>query len=95
MIPRRQSWGGLIACTLLGGVAATPATLLACPLCKDALSGDPVGTALSATTLLLIAVPASLVLAIGGWIGFVYWRATRRAAAMPDAIDAAIVERPI
>jgi hypothetical protein len=57
-----------------------PSRLLACPACKDALSGDPVGTALSGTTLFMIAVPMTLILSIGGWIVLTYRRAARRMA---------------
>ena len=80
---------------MLAAVLATPATVRACPLCKDAIAGDSVATALSATTLLLIAIPATLVLSIGGWIGFVYWRAARQATAVADTGDPAVVERPV
>ena len=51
---------------------------LACPMCKSAMEDNPVGTALSWTTLVLIALPVGLVASIGGWIGYVYWRAGRR-----------------
>ncbi len=69
---------------LIGLQAALPWRLLACPACKDALAGDAVGFALSWTTLLLIAVPMVLVGSIGGWVGYLYWRATRQPAG-PDA----------
>lgn len=63
----------------LGGSALTALLLasraLACPSCKDAISGDPVASALSWTTLLLIALPALLMGGIGGWVGYLYWRA--------------------
>ena len=55
----------------------------ACPACKDALAADPVGNALSATTLLLIGVPVFLVGSLGGWIAYVYWRAARRGLTPP------------
>ncbi len=63
--------------TTLGATLAAPMSVAACPLCKDAIAGDPVASALSWTTLLLIALPAVLVGAIGGWVWYVYWRATR------------------
>jgi hypothetical protein len=80
---------------LLAAVAAAPATAWACPMCKDAVGGDPVATALSATTLLLIVIPASLFLSIGGWIGFAYWRAARHAATMPDTAEPMVLEPPV
>ncbi len=64
--------------TTLGVMLAAPMSVAACPLCKDAIAGDPVGSALSWTTLFLIALPAVLVGAIGGWVWYVYWRAARR-----------------
>jgi len=66
---------------LVGLVLALPSIGLACPACKDALEGDAVGRALSWTTLMMIAVPITLVGAIGGWVFFVYWRAARVASA--------------
>jgi len=62
-------------CTVISG---TPALALACPMCKGAMENSPVGAALSWTTLVLIAIPALLIGSIGGWIGYVYWRAGRR-----------------
>ena len=59
-----------------------PAAASACPMCKSAMENNPVGAALSWTTLVLIAAPALLMASIGGWIGYVYWRAARR----PDAV---------
>ena len=73
------------AATLGGILLAPPASVLACPLCKDAIAGDPVASALSATTLLLIAVPLLLVGLIGGWVSYVYWRAGRVGAGTNDA----------
>ena len=67
----------LVACLLV----MAPAVVLACEACKEAVKDDPVGTALSATTLLLIGMPALLIGSIGGWIGYVYWRASRQASA--------------
>ena len=58
-----------------------PSWVLACPACKDALSGSSVGAALSWTTLLLIAVPLLLVGSIGGWVAYAYWRAAHASAA--------------
>lgn len=69
-----------LAAMVLGWSLAIPSAVPACPLCKDALSGDPIGSALSWTTLLLIAFPSGLVTLIGGWIFFMYWRAARQAA---------------
>ena len=57
-----------------------PSVVRACEACKDAVKDDPVGTALSATTLLLIAMPMVLIGSIGGWVSYVYWRANRRPA---------------
>ena len=59
----------------------SPAVGRACEACKDAVKNDPVGTALSATTLVLIGTPIVLIGSIGGWIGYMYWRALRHAAA--------------
>ena len=59
-----------------------PSVGVACEACKEAVKDDPVGTALSATTLLLIGMPVLLIGSIGGWIGYVYWRAARPAAAV-------------
>ena len=62
-------------CLLLAITFVVPSMALACPNCKDAIAGDPVAAALSWTTLLLIAVPLVLFGSIGGWVGFIYWRA--------------------
>jgi hypothetical protein len=82
------------------GTAGKIATLLwlgassaawACPSCNDAIGNDPVATALSWTTLLLIAMPLLLGGSIGGWIAISYWRAAReeavanRGAAVPQS----------
>jgi len=72
-----------LATMVLGSSLVIPSAVLACPACKDALSGDPIGSALSWTTLLLIAFPSGLVTCIGGWIFFMYWRAARQAASAP------------
>jgi len=66
------------ASLLLGMALATPSTVLACPSCKAAVEGDPVGTALSWTTLVMIAAPLLLFGSIGGWVSYMYWRASRR-----------------
>jgi hypothetical protein len=58
-------------------VLVTAAPTLACPLCKDAIAGDPKAAVLSWTTLLMIAVPFALVGAIGTGIVYVHWRAAR------------------
>ncbi len=71
----RVTIGGLV-----GALVLSPSAVLACPACKDALEGDSVGYALSWTTLMMIAVPMTLFLSIGGWVAFAYWRAARRAA---------------
>jgi len=71
------------AAALTAIVVCTPALALACEACRDAVANDPVGTALSATTLLLIGGPALLMGSIGGWVGYVHWRAGRYAMA-PD-----------
>ena len=81
----------------LTSVLITPSAVWACPSCKEALSGDAVGTALSATTLLLIAIPMVLVASIGGWVGLVYWRAARRAPITRDTVAEpdAVAKHPI
>ena len=71
----RVYWMGALSWVLL-----TPAVGLACEACKEAVKNDPVGTALSATTLVLIGMPMVLIGSIGGWIGYAYWRAARRVA---------------
>lgn len=63
------------AAAAVSGPLAVPAAVLACPLCKDAISGDPVSTALSWTTLVMIAVPFVLLVSSGSWLGYMYWRA--------------------
>ena len=60
---------------LFGLVAGFPAVAAACPSCKDAISGDPVATALSATTLVLIAIPLALFGGMGCWVAYKLWRA--------------------
>ena len=60
---------------LVGLVAGFPAVAAACPSCKDAISGDPVATALSATTLVLIAIPLALFGGMGSWVAYTLWRA--------------------
>jgi protein-S-isoprenylcysteine O-methyltransferase Ste14 len=79
---KRSSRGRWAAGLLSGLLLVAPAVALACEACKEAVKDDPVGTALSATTLLLIGMPALLIGSIGGWIGYVYWRASRQAAAV-------------
>ena len=73
---RRFSQGRLVA-ALASLALLAPSAVLACEACRDAVANDPVGTALSATTLLLIGVPALLMGSIGGWIGYMHWRARR------------------
>jgi hypothetical protein len=51
-------------------------------MCKAAMENNSVGAALSWTTLVLLAVPALLMASIGGWIGYVYWRASRQSDAV-------------
>lgn len=75
----RVYWMAALSWALL----LAPTVGLACEACKDAVKNDPVGTALSATTLVLIGMPMVLIGSIGGWIGHAYWRATRQAA--PEA----------
>ena len=74
----RVQW---VAAALSWALLLAPAVGLACEACKDAVKNDPVGTALSATTLVLIGMPMLLIGSIGGWIGHAYWRAARHAAA--------------
>lgn len=82
MNAKRSSRRRWVAAPLTGLLLVAPAVALACEACKDAVKDDPVGTALSATTLLLIGMPVLLIGSIGGWIGYVYWRASRQAAAV-------------
>lgn len=86
--PSRLRW---IAAALLSAVLLIPAAVLACEACKDAVKDDPVGAALSATTLVLMAMPALLIGSIGGWVSYVYWRASRHAV----AADGASASRPV
>lgn len=97
MVDSRTSSGlWRVAMALLGTVLAAPAAVLACPSCKDAISGDPVASALSWTTLVLIAMPVLLVGSIGGWVVYVYWRAGRRSAVTNGAPQpSGIAERPV
>ena len=85
------------AAALTAIVLSAPAVALACEACRDAVANDPVGTALSATTLLLLGVPALLMGSIGGWVGYVYWRAARRAVAAdePAAQPSEIASQPV
>ncbi len=78
-------------------LVVAPTVVLACEACKDAVKDDPVGTALSATTLLLIGMPLLLIGSIGGWIGYVYWRASRPAAAVagPREQPSEIASQPV
>lgn len=78
MMSTDARWGRAAA-ALAGALLLRTNAVLACPSCKDAIAGDPVATALSWTTLLLIAMPALLMGTIGGWVGYVYWRAARQA----------------
>lgn len=64
-----------VTVALLATLLASPSWVLACPSCKDALAGDPVGAALSWTTLVLIGVPLVLMGSIGGWVSYAHWRA--------------------
>ena len=66
---------------LSSAMLLAPTVGRACEACKEAVQNDPVGTALSATTLVLIGMPMVLIGSIGGWIGHAYWRASRHAAA--------------
>jgi hypothetical protein len=71
-----RSWKWWIS--VLAGVAlALPSVAAACPNCNDAVKGDPVAAALSGTTLLLIALPASLMGSIGAWVALAFRRAAR------------------
>jgi ABC-type antimicrobial peptide transport system permease subunit len=74
-----------VAVTLLTTLWLVPAGVLACPSCNDAVTGDPVASALSWTTLLLIAMPMVLIGSIGGWVFYAYWRAARPGAVVADA----------
>ncbi len=67
------------ALPLVGAILGSPVISLACPLCKDAISGDPVAAAFNGTTLFMIAAPSVLVGAVGGWIVYAYWQHGRRA----------------
>ena len=82
---QRSSGMRWVTAAFLSVVLLVPAVVLACEACKDAVKDDPVGTALSATTLVLIAMPMLLIGSIGGWVGYAYWRATRYAPAPDDA----------
>jgi len=75
-VRRLMVWHGAALAALVGAASAVSA----CPTCKDAVSGDPVAAALSWTTLVLIAVPLSLIGSIGGWLFFAYRRVDRAAA---------------
>ncbi len=94
---RKSSQIRQAAAVLVASVVCMPAVVLACPTCKDAVAGDPVATALSATTLLLLGTPVVLIGSIGGWVGYVYWRAARRPARTGDAAPqpSAIASQPV
>lgn len=81
----------------LGTILLAPSVVLACPSCKDAISGDPVASALSWTTLVLIAMPLVLIGSIGGWVVYVYWRAARGSHAADGATPqpSEIAEQPV
>lgn len=83
-VERSSRWRW-VAAGLLSAVLLMPTVVLACEACKDAVKDDPVGTALSATTLVLIAMPMLLIGSIGGWVRYVYWRAARHAVASDGA----------
>jgi hypothetical protein len=83
-IERSSRWHW-VAAGLLSAMLQMPTVVLACEACKEAVKDDPVGTALSATTLVLIAMPMLLIGSIGGWVSYVYWRAARHAGASDGA----------
>lgn len=88
----RVYWVAALSWALL----LAPAVGHACEACKDAVKNDPVGTALSATTLVLIGMPMVLIGSIGGWIGYAYWRAARQAAPeAPSERARKIVSEPV
>lgn len=93
----QSSWLRWVAAALLSVVLRAPDVVQACEACKDAVKDDPVGTALSATTLVLIAMPMLLIGSIGGWVVYMYWRAERRAAAPHDgsAQPSEIASQPV
>jgi hypothetical protein len=97
MDAKRSSHRRWVTALLSGVLLVAPAVALACEACKDAVKDDPVGTALSATTLLLIGMPVLLIGSIGGWIGYVYWRASRQAAAAdgPPEQPSEIASQPV
>ncbi len=66
------AWG---AGAVLAALLVDPLRAWACPFCNSAVARDPVGAALSWTTLLLIAVPFLLMGSIGGWVSYAHWRA--------------------
>lgn len=70
----------LIACALL-----LPALAAACPLCKDAIEGDPVAAAFNWTTFLMIGAPILLVTSIGGWVSYIYWRHAQQMSAHTES----------
>ncbi len=82
---------------LLTVLLLAPTVGFACEACKESVKDDPVGAALSATTLLLIAMPMLLIGSIGGWVGYAYWRADRRAVAADasSAQSSEIVSHPV
>ncbi len=98
MASGRQSAVLRHATTALAFVMLRAPTIgLACEACKDAVKEDPVGTALSATTLVLIAMPLLLIGSIGGWVAYVYWRAARRAlaGAASSTVPSDAVSQPV
>ena len=88
---RAQRWWA-IALAICAWSGASAGVALACPLCKDAIAGDPVATVLSWTTLVMIGVAFTLVASIGGWIMFAHWRAAR--ADVADSGDPAGADAP-
>jgi len=71
-------------------LAATAAR--ACPNCADAIADDPVGYALSWTTLLMIAVPLLVFGSIGGWLLYTYRRAARQQSATARGVGSTLPE---
>jgi hypothetical protein len=76
MEKRHRGWMPRAAAAVCAALLVAPSVAAACPLCKDALAGDPVGAALSWTTLVLIAAPMLLLGSIGGWVFHAFRRAT-------------------
>ncbi len=61
-------------------IAALPAEALACAMCEASFAGpnDPLTRGFDFSILFVLSVTYGLLAALGGWVGFTYWRASAR-----------------